>query len=75
MRMGRLPSKPATPSSSSQANLTSSSMTVRRLILYVVPDNAIGESTYYPDSKKWGIRSPERRLIRSEALEYYDGEE
>jgi len=45
------------------------------LILYVVADNPIGESTYYPDSKKWGVRLPERRLLRSEALEYYDGEE
>jgi uncharacterized cupin superfamily protein len=45
------------------------------LILYVVADNPIGESTYYPDSKKWGVREPERRLLRSEALEYYDGEE
>ena len=45
------------------------------LILYVVADNPIGESSYYPDSKKWGVRSPERRLIRSEALEDYDGEE
>lgn len=45
------------------------------LILYVVADNPFGESSYYPDSKKWGVRSPERRLIRSEALEDYDGEE
>jgi len=45
------------------------------LILYVVADNPIGESTYYPDSKKWGVRSPERRLLRSEPLQYYDGEE
>jgi uncharacterized cupin superfamily protein len=45
------------------------------LILYVVADNPIGESTYYPDSKNWGVRSPERRLLRGEALEYYDGEE
>src|SRR5881409_3153492 len=45
------------------------------LILYVVADNPIGESTYYPDSKKWGVRSPERRILRSEALDYYDGEE
>src|SRR4051794_31728520 len=35
------------------------------LILYVVADNPIGESTYYPDSKKWSVRSPERRVIRS----------
>ena len=45
------------------------------LILYVVADNPFGESVHYPDSKKWGVRSPERRLIRSDALEYYDGEE
>ncbi len=45
------------------------------LMLYVVADNPIGESGYYPDSKKWIVRSPERRLIRSEALDYYDGEE
>jgi uncharacterized cupin superfamily protein len=45
------------------------------LVLYVVADNPIGESTYYPDSKKWGVRSPERRVFRGEGLEYYDGEE
>jgi uncharacterized cupin superfamily protein len=45
------------------------------LILYVVADNPIGESTYYPDSKKWGVRDPERRMMRSAPLEYYDGEE
>ena len=45
------------------------------LILYVVADNPIGESCHYPDSQKWIVRSPERRLIRSEALDYYDGEE
>src|ERR1044071_9365502 len=45
------------------------------LILYVVADNPFGESTYYPDSQKWGVRSPERRLLRSEAFDYYDGEE
>jgi len=45
------------------------------LVLYVVADNPIGESCHYPDSQKWLVRSPERRLIRSEALEYYSGEE
>ena len=45
------------------------------LVLYVVADNPIGESCYYPDSNKWLVRSPERRLIRSDALKYYDGEE
>ncbi len=45
------------------------------LVLYVVADNPIGESCHYPDSKKWLVRSPEGKLIRSEPLEYYDGEE
>src|SRR5438445_4159793 len=45
------------------------------LILYVVADNPMGESCHYPDSQKWVVRSPERRLMRSEPLDYYDGEE
>ena len=45
------------------------------LVIYVVADNPIGESCYYPDSGKWLVRSPERRLLRGEALDYFDGEE
>jgi len=45
------------------------------LVLYIVADNPIGESCCYPDSKKSLVRSPERKLIRSESLDYYDGEE
>jgi mannose-6-phosphate isomerase-like protein (cupin superfamily) len=45
------------------------------LLVYVVADNPIGESCHYPDSNKWLVRSPERRLIRGEALDYFDGEE
>ena len=45
------------------------------LILYVVADNPIGESSYYPDSNKWIVRSPKRNIIRSESLDYFDGEE
>jgi uncharacterized cupin superfamily protein len=45
------------------------------LVVYVVADNPIGESGHYPDSGKWVVRSPERRLIRSEALDYFEGEE
>ena len=45
------------------------------LVLYVVADNPVGESCYYPDSKKWVVLSPEIRYIRSEALDYLDGEE
>lgn len=45
------------------------------LVYFIVADNPIGESAYYPDSKKWVVRSPERRLIRGEPLDYFDGEE
>jgi len=45
------------------------------LLMFIIADNPIGESAYYPDSKKWLVRSPERRLMRGESLDYYDGEE
>jgi uncharacterized cupin superfamily protein len=45
------------------------------LIIFIVADNPIGESCYYPDSDKWAVRSPELRLIRSDPVDYYDGEE
>ena len=45
------------------------------LVVYVVADNPIGESCYYPDSRKWLVQSPERRIGRSEPLDYFDGEE
>ncbi len=45
------------------------------LVVYVVADNPFGESCHYPDSNKWIVRSPERRLMRSEPLDYFDGEE
>ena len=45
------------------------------LVLYVVADNPVGESCYYPDSKKWLVRSPDTTFIRSNKLEYLDGEE
>jgi uncharacterized cupin superfamily protein len=47
----------------------------QELVLYVVADNPIGESYHYPDSKKWSVALPERRIIRSDVLDYYDGEE
>jgi uncharacterized cupin superfamily protein len=45
------------------------------LVVYIVADNPLGESCHYPDSKKWLVRSPARQMIRSENLDYYDGEE
>jgi uncharacterized cupin superfamily protein len=45
------------------------------LVMYVIADNPFGDTCYYPDSNKWSHAIPERGLVRSEALEYYDGEE
>jgi uncharacterized cupin superfamily protein len=48
---------------------------VQDLVLYVVADNPFGESAYFPDSGKWVVRSPQRSVIRSQPLDYFDGEE
>jgi uncharacterized cupin superfamily protein len=45
------------------------------LVIYVVADNPIGESFHYPDSGKWGVQSPQRHNLRSDSLDYFDGEE
>src|SRR4051794_6489927 len=45
------------------------------LVLYVVADNPLGEHAYFPDSNKWSVSIPARKLVCSESLEYYDGEE
>lgn len=45
------------------------------LVVLVIADNPIGESSYYADSNKWIVRSPERRIMRGEPLDYFDGEE
>jgi mannose-6-phosphate isomerase-like protein (cupin superfamily) len=45
------------------------------LIIYVVADNPVGESNHFPDSNKWVVRSPERRILGPGALDYFAGEE
>jgi uncharacterized cupin superfamily protein len=45
------------------------------LVVYVVADNPFGEATYHADSKKWSVPVPDRRYIRSENLDYFEGEE
>lgn len=45
------------------------------LILYIVADNPVGEACYYPDSKKWLIDGLSGQILRSEPLDYFDGEE
>lgn len=45
------------------------------LVVFVIADNPYGDTAYYPDSNKWSAAIPERRVMRAEALDYYDGEE
>lgn len=45
------------------------------LVVYVVADNPIGETCFYPDSNKWAVKLPDYQLIRSDPLDYYDGED
>jgi len=48
------------------------------LIYYVVADNPIGESAYYPDSGKWKVNktsAADRVVIKSHGMNYFDGEE
>jgi uncharacterized cupin superfamily protein len=48
------------------------------LVYYVIADNPIGESGYYPDSKKWKLNKTsqaDRVVIKGPETDYFDGEE
>ncbi len=48
------------------------------LIYYVIADNPVGESGYYPDSKKWKVNKTsqaDRVVIKGHEADYFDGEE
>jgi uncharacterized cupin superfamily protein len=47
-------------------------------VYYVIADNPIGESAYYPDSGKWKVNrasAADRVVIKGEETDYFDGEE
>jgi len=46
-------------------------------VYYVIADNPINDSCYYPDSKKWMVHSPTKGMIviKGSETDYYDGEE
>lgn len=44
------------------------------LLFYVIADNAPVEFWYYPDTGKWGFRSP-RKFFRAQEVEYWADEE
>ena len=48
------------------------------LVYYVIADNPIGESSYYPDSTKWKVNkssAADRVVIKGQETDYFDGEE
>jgi uncharacterized cupin superfamily protein len=48
------------------------------LVYYVVADNPIGESAYFPDSGKWKVNkssAADRVVIKGSETDYFDGEE
>ena len=48
------------------------------LLYYVIADNPIGESAYFPDSGKWKLNkssSADRVVVKGEETDYFDGEE
>lgn len=46
------------------------------LIYYVIADNPIGTTCYYPDSKKWMVGQPSERLVlKAREADYFEDEE
>ena len=48
------------------------------LAYYVIADNPIGESSYYPDTGKWKVNkssAADRVVIKGRETDYFDGEE
>jgi uncharacterized cupin superfamily protein len=47
-------------------------------VYYVIADNPVGESGYYPDSGKWKVdkrSASDRVVIKGKETDYFDGEE
>jgi len=47
------------------------------LVYYVIADNPIGDSCYYPDSDKWAVRKEgdEMVIVKGPETDYFEGEE
>ena len=46
-------------------------------IYYVIADNPVGDSCYYPDSGKWAVRKEgdETAVVKGDETTYFEGEE
>ena len=50
--------------------------TVARTLFYIIADNPVGETCYYPDSDKWGLPSNlNGPVLKGKAIDYFEGEE
>ena len=48
------------------------------LVYYIIADNPIGESAYFPDSGKWKVNrhsASDRIVLKGKETDYFDGEE
>jgi uncharacterized cupin superfamily protein len=46
------------------------------LVFYIIADNPVGETCYYPDSDKWGLPlNLNGPILKGVAVGYFDGEE
>jgi uncharacterized cupin superfamily protein len=46
------------------------------LVFYIIADNPVGETCYYPDSDKWGLPlNLNGSILKGVAVGYFDGEE
>lgn len=57
-----------------EAHQITNASATEELLFYVVADNAPVDYWYYPDTNKWGLRSP-RKFFRMEEVDYWAGEE
>ncbi|HEX8281354.1 MAG TPA: cupin domain-containing protein, partial [Chthoniobacterales bacterium] len=46
-------------------------------VYYVIADNPLGDTCYYPDSGKWYVRKEanELQVVQGTPTDYFDGEE
>ncbi|HYD84603.1 MAG TPA: cupin domain-containing protein, partial [Opitutus sp.] len=57
-----------------EAHQITNASATEELVFYLVADNAPVEYWHYPDTNKWGLRSP-RKFFRMEEREYWADEE
>jgi uncharacterized cupin superfamily protein len=49
---------------------------IEELVFYIIADNPVGETCYYPDSDKWGLPSNlNGPVLKGKAVDYFEGEE